>query len=117
MKAIGLVFLYERKQGEPSQISKLISDHFPNITQNLVNEGLIGLPESKEIMENKYIYWGGIKEDFNGFLEDEKKIGGIAIELFENYSGLKVSDDVESLIYDGTQTPWGFTLVVCVLYS
>ena len=51
MKAIGLVFLYNRAQGEPAEVSKSVSEYFHNITENLVTEGLIGLPESKEIME------------------------------------------------------------------
>ncbi|MHA1148141.1 MAG: hypothetical protein ACTSR8_07830 [Promethearchaeota archaeon] len=117
MEAIGLVFLYNRQQGEPTEISKMMSEYFAGITEHLVTEGLMGLNDLKKIMDNKYIYWGGIKENFSQLLDQEEKIGGIAIELFESYSGEKAQDEVKSLIYDGEQAPWGFTLIACVLYK
>ena len=43
MVAIGVVFLYNRKEGSPEEVSKKFSKHFPDITENLVKEDLLNL--------------------------------------------------------------------------
>ncbi|MHA1756877.1 MAG: hypothetical protein ACTSVV_08915 [Promethearchaeota archaeon] len=117
MKALGIVFLYDRAQGPPDKVSKEFSDRFAAVSENLVKEGLINLPELKDVMDFGRIYWGGIKERFAEILKDENAIGGISIQVFENHSGMKAGDQVKSLLYDGSKTPWGFDLVVSVIYS
>ena len=117
MKAIGIVFLYDRVMGAPDVVAKEFSDYFPRISEDLVKTDLLNLAELKEIMDLKKIYWGGIKEGFYELLEDEMSIGGIALKIFDQYSKLKASDEVKSLIYDAEQVPWNFRIAVCVLYE
>ncbi|MFX1410052.1 MAG: hypothetical protein ACFFA6_06850 [Promethearchaeota archaeon] len=117
MKAIGLVFLYNRSEGNPEAISKKFSKHFPMVTENLVTHGLINLPELKEIMDINQIYWAGIKERFLEILENEDAIGKLAWKVFKDFSGKEPFDEVKSLIYDGDTVPWNFTLMACVLYE
>ncbi|HEY0088999.1 MAG TPA: hypothetical protein VGB37_09150 [Candidatus Lokiarchaeia archaeon] len=117
MVAVGIVFLYNRKEGSPEEVSKKFSKHFSDITENLVKEDLLNLVELKEIMDTKPIYWGGIKKDFNKMLNDNEAIGAFAWNLFKGFTKKEASEDVEVLIYDGLKAPWGFTILVCVLYQ
>ncbi len=117
MKAIGIVFLYDRVIGSPDVVAKEFSQYFPSITEDLMNSKVLDLAELKDIMDSNKIYWGGIKEDFNSLIENKLSIGGIAINVFEQNSNLKVSDEVKSLIYDGDKAPWKFKVVVCILYK
>ncbi len=117
MKAIGIVFLYNRNIGAPQDVSSKFSEFFPQVTENLVKEGLLSLSDLKEIMDLKSIYWGGIKEKFDEFLLDEDSIGKLGWQVFNKHSGKDASDEVKSLIYDGSRAPWNYSLAVCVLYE
>ncbi len=117
MKAIGLVFLYNRTEGKPEDVSRKFSKHFHLVSENLITEGLIDLPELKKIIDMKQIYWAGIKERFLEILEDQEAIGKLAWKVFKDFSGKEPFDEVKSLIYDGNEVPWKFTLMACVLYE
>ncbi len=117
MKALGLVLLYDRKLGIPEDISQRFSESFPQITENLVKQGLLDLLELKNIMDRKLIFWGGIKEKFEEILKDSESIGQIAWQVFNNHSDLECSEEIKSLIYDGVSAPWKFTVMACVLYE
>jgi len=114
--AIGIVFLYNKEEGSPEKISKELSEYFSDITKHLVNQDLLGLPALKEIMDEKKIYWGGIKKDFKKTLGDNEAIGSIAWEVFNQHTGIEASDEVKVLVYDAEQAPWNFALMACVLY-
>lgn len=116
-KAIGIVFLYNKEKGGPKKVSTQLSDYFSDITQNLVNQDLLDLPDLKEIMDEKKIYFGGIKKDFEEILNDNEAIVNIAWEVFNRHTGIEASDEVKVLVYDGDQAPWNFTLMACVLYQ
>lgn len=115
--AIGIVFLYNTEEGSPDKVSEELSKYFSEITKHMVNQDLLGLPALKEIMDEKKIYWGGIKKDFEQTLGDNEAIGSIAWEVFNQHSGITPSDEVKVLIYDEDQAPWKFTLMACVLYK
>jgi hypothetical protein len=117
MKAIGLVFLYDRNLGKPEEVSKKFSEHFAFVSENLVMESLLNLAELKEIIETKKIYWAGIKEKFKEIVNDESSIGKLAWKVFKDFYGKEPSEEVKSLIYDANQAPWDFTLMACVLYE
>jgi hypothetical protein len=117
MHAIGLVLLYNRNIGNPEDISKRFSSHFANVGENLVLEGLLELPEFKEIMDMKRIYWGGVKENFLKLLDDDDAIGKLAWKVFVDNSKIEPSEEVKSLIYEKENAPWDFSLMVCVLYE
>ena len=117
MKAIGLVFLYNRKEGNPEEVSRKFSKHFQLVSENLITEGLIGLPELKKIIDMKQIYWAGIKERFLEISYNEQAIGKLAWKVFKDLSGKEPFDEVKSLIYDENEVPWNFTLMACVLYE
>ena len=117
MKALGIVFLYDRVMGSPESVSKEFSEYFPGVTEDLIKSNLLNLSELKGIIDSNRIYWGGIKEDFYKLLEDETAIGGIALKVFEQYSKLKAADEVRSLVYDGEKAPWKFKIAICVLYE
>ena len=117
MKAIGLVLLYDRKEGIPEDISKKFSKHFHTVTENLVKESLIDLVELKKIMDNKQIYWAGIKHNFSEIVSKEEPIGKLAWKVFKDFTGKEPFEEVKSLLYDGNETPWNFTLIACVLYE
>ncbi|MFX0058618.1 MAG: hypothetical protein ACFE85_06140 [Candidatus Hodarchaeota archaeon] len=117
MSAIGFVFLYNRNIGTPQDVSKELGKYFPYITENLVEQDLLGLPELKEVMDSKQIYWGGIREHFNEFLNNEELIGQVAWKVFKDNSGIEPSEEIKILIYDEKKSPWNFSLIVCVIYS
>jgi hypothetical protein len=118
MKAIGIVFLYDRKEGPPEEISKKFAgSNFASVTENLVKEGLIDLIDLKDIIDSKIIYWAGIKKDFNKVLDDKDAIGSFAWRVFKHYTEKDASEDIKSLIYDGSDVPWNFTLMTCVIYE
>jgi hypothetical protein len=117
MKGIGIVFLYDRNIGEPQKVSVNFSTYFSTVAENLVAEKMITLPELKEIMDLKRIYWGGIKQNFVEILHEEESIGKVAWKLFLDKSGITPSEEVKSLIYKKENTPWSFTLMVCILYK
>ena len=117
MKAIGLVFLYDRKLGKPEEISKQFSQYFPDISESLVLEKLLGLSELKDIIDKKRIYWAGIKENFDIILENDDSIGKIAWKVFKDFFGEGPSEEVKSLVYYGAQTPLKFSVMICVIYE
>ena len=118
MKAIGIVMLYDRKVGDPQEISKnFFGENFSIVSEGLVSQELIELPQLKELLDSKSIYWGGIRENFEKILEDEEGIGRLAWKVFHDQSGKEASDEVKSLVYDGSKAPWDFTLMACVLYE
>jgi len=117
LKAIGIVFLYNRNLGNPNEISKKFSKFFPSVIENLITKKLINLMELKEIMDLKKIFWGGIKERFSDITENEEAIGTLAWKIFYDHTGKEASELVESLTYDGSHSPWNFPLIVCVLYK
>jgi len=117
MKAIGIVFLYDRVMGAPDTVSKEFSEYFPGISEDLVKSKLLNLLELKTLLESKMVFWGGVTEKFYEFLDDEVVLGSIAIKVFENHSPQKAGDEVKCLIYDREKTPWKFTIAVCVVYN
>lgn len=117
MNAIGIVFLYDRKLGTPEEISGKFKDHFSQVTENMVKEELLDLPELKKIIDSKNIYWGGIRENFNEILNDSDTIGKLGWMTFKNHTNIEAKDEIKSLIYDETQAPWGYTLIACILYE
>lgn len=117
MKAIGLVFLYDRNEGAPQDVSKNFISHFSNVTENLVLEGLMTLIELKEILEIKRVYWGGINQNFLEMQDDETLIGKVAWKVFTDNSGIEPSEEVKSLVYEEKDAPWKFGLNACVVYG
>lgn len=117
MKAIGIVFLYNRNLGAPEEMAKNFSEHFTIVSENVVLENLVQLPDLKAIMDEKRIYWAGIKENFDDVIKDEDAIGKLAWKVFKDHSTIEPSDEVKSLIYNGEKVPWKFPLMMCVLYE
>ncbi len=117
LKALGIVFLYDRNIGNPEEMSKKFSEYFTNVTENLVIEKLVQLANLKEIMDAGRIYWAGIKDDFQKVINDEEMIGKLAWKVFKDHSAIEPSDEVKSLIYNEKKVPWNFPLMVCVLYK
>jgi hypothetical protein len=117
MDPIGIVFLFNMKEGTPQEVSKKFSDYYPSVTENLVRQELLDLVELKEIMDNKKVFWGGIKKDFDKVVQNNDMIGDLAWQVFKNHTNIEASEDVKALIYDGEQAPWNFTLLACVLYK
>ncbi len=117
MKAIGLVFLYDRNEGSPQEVSSNFFSHFSNVTENLIFAKLMELQELKEILDMKRVYWGGIKQNFLEMQDDETSLGKIAWKVFTDNSGIEPSEEVSSLIYEEKDAPWKFTLDACVIYE
>ncbi len=118
MKAIGIVMLYDRRVGDPQEVSKtFFGENFSIVTEGLVSQKLIDLIQLKNILDSKSIYWGAIRENFEKFLEEDEAIGRLAWKVFNDKSGKEASDEVKSLVYDGSKAPWKFTLMACVLYE
>ncbi len=118
MKAIGIVFLYDRKEGAPEEVSnKFAGSNFASVTENLVKEGLLDLIELKGILDLKTIYWAGIKEDFDKILEDNNAIGSIAWQVFKGHMSRDIMKDIKSLVYNRAKVPWNFSLIACVVYE
>ncbi|TFF88887.1 MAG: hypothetical protein EU549_02185 [Promethearchaeota archaeon] len=117
MKGLGIVFLYDRSLGPPNEIASKFSEHFTMVSENIVLEKLVTLVDLKEIMEKKWIYWAGIKENFAEIIEKENLIGKLAWKVFKDHSNIEASNDVKSLVYNGEKVPWNFSLIVCVLYQ
>ncbi|MBD3194250.1 MAG: hypothetical protein GF317_04290 [Candidatus Lokiarchaeota archaeon] len=115
--ATGIVFLFNMEEGTPEDVSKDFSDYFPSVTENLVRQGLLELAELKEIIDNKKVFWGAIKKNFDKVVEDTDAIGDLAWQVYKKHTKQDPSDNVRCLIYDGSQAPWNFTLMACVLYS
>jgi hypothetical protein len=115
--AIGLVFLFNMTEGKPQDVSTKFSEHFSNVSENLVREGLLELIDLKEIIDSKKIFWGAIKKDFKMVVENPEMIGELAWRVFKNHTEIEASEDVRVLIYNGEDVPWGFTLLACVIYE
>jgi hypothetical protein len=118
-KAIGLVFLFDMEavEGSTEKVSKEFSEYFSGVTENLVREEFLELVDLKKIIDEKKIFWGGIKERFEEVLENSDKIGDLAWRVFKNHTDIEGEEDINCLIYDGEDAPWGFTLLACVIYE
>lgn len=117
LKALGIVFLYDRTLGAPEDLAKKFSENFTFVSENIVLENLVQLVDLKEIMDKNRIYWAGIKENFDEIINNEEIIGKLAWKVFKDNSTIDASDEVKSLIYNGDKVPWNFPLIVCVLYQ
>ncbi|MFO8017206.1 MAG: hypothetical protein R6U96_01100 [Promethearchaeia archaeon] len=118
MEAIGIVFLYDGKEGAPNEVSKKLSDYFGQITENIVKTAkLMDLAELKQIIDNKAIYYAGINKKFSDVLNDPQIIGQTAWEVFYKHTKREASEDIQTLVYDKANAPWEFTLMVAVLYE
>ncbi|MEJ2248722.1 MAG: hypothetical protein P8Y70_11210 [Candidatus Lokiarchaeota archaeon] len=117
MSAMGLVFLFDMQEGSPEDISAKFSEYFPGVSENLVREELLELVELKEIMYSKRIFCGGIKKDFKRIVKNPDMIGDLAWKVFKKHTDIEASEDVRVLIYKGSEVPWEFTLLACVLYD
>jgi hypothetical protein len=115
--AIGLVFLFNMEEGSPEDVSQEFSEYFSSVTENLVRQNLLDLVRLKEIIDEKKIFWGAVKKDFQKVVNDPERIGDLAWQVYKNHTDIKASEDVKVLLYDGEQAPWGFTLMACVLYE
>lgn len=115
--AIGLVFLFNMEEGSPEDVSQEFSEYFSSVTENLVMQNLLDLVRLKEIIDEKKIFWGAVKKDFQKVVNDPERIGDLAWQVYKNHKDIKASEDVKVLLYDGEQAPWGFTLMACVLYE
>ncbi|MGV9171140.1 MAG: hypothetical protein ACOC35_01050 [Promethearchaeia archaeon] len=118
MEAIGMVFLYDGREGKPKEVSKKLSEYFGQITENVVKTAdLMTLKQLKDIIEQKAIYYAGINKNFSKVLNDPQKIGQAAWEIFYKHTKKEASEDIQTLVYDGAKAPWKFTLLVAVLYE
>lgn len=117
MNAIGIVFLYDRKLGPPEEMAGKFKDNFSQITENLVSEGLLDLPELKKIIDAQKIFWAGVRENFTEILSDSETIGKLSWMTFKNHTNIEAGDDIKSLIYDEGLAPWGHALITSVLYE
>ena len=68
-------------------------------------------------MDLKRIYWAGVKENFSELIDDDEAIGKLAWKVFVDNSRIEPSEEVKSLIYEKQNAPWGFSLMICVLYE
>jgi len=100
MNAIGIVFLYDRKLGSPEEMAGNFKDNFSQVTENLVSEGLLDLPELKKIIDSQKIYWAGVRENFAEVLGDSDTIGKISWITFKNHTNIEAGDD--NLHHGGT---------------
>ena len=118
MKPIGIVILYDRKEGAPEEMSsKFAGEFFTQVTENMVKEGMLEIGDIKEILDSKLIYYGGIKESFNQLVNNPDGLGQIAWKVFNNHTGKEPRDDVKMVIFDGEKVPWNHTIVACVVYD
>ena len=117
MKALGIIFLYNRSLGPPEEVAKNFSEYFSLVSENIVLENLVQLADLKEIMDKNRIYWAGIKENFNNIVIDDELIGKIAWRVFKDHSKIEPSEEVKSLIYNGDKVPWNFPLMISVVYQ
>ncbi|MHA1762735.1 MAG: hypothetical protein ACTSYC_03125, partial [Promethearchaeota archaeon] len=90
---------------------------FPNVSENIVLEGLIDLVQLKEIMDANRIFWAGVKENFDKVMENSDLIGDLAWNVFKKHVNTEPSEDIRSLISNSSEVPWKFNLIVCVLYE
>lgn len=118
MKAIGIVFMYDGREGTPNEVSKKLSEYFGQITENVVKTAnLMDLVQLKQIIDEKDIYYAGIKQNFSEVLNDPQQIGQAAWEVYFKHTKKEASEDIQTLVYDEAKAPWGFTLMVAVLYE
>lgn len=118
MIPIGIVILYDRKEGAPEEMaSKLAGEFFSQITENIVKERMLEIGDIKDILDSKLIYYGGIKESFKKLLDNPERLGQIAWKVFNNHTGKEPIDDVKMVIFDGQKVPWNHTIVACVVYD
>jgi hypothetical protein len=118
MKPIGIVILYDRKEGAPEELStKFVGDFFAQITENLVKERTLDIGDIKEVLDSKQLFFGGIRESFNDFVDNPEGLGKIAWKVFNNHTGKEPIDDVKMVIFDGEKVPWKHTIAACVVYD
>ena len=118
MKPIGIVILYDRKEGAPEELaSKFVGEFFTQVSENLVKEKTLNIGDIKEILDSKFIFYGGIKESFKELVNNPEGIGQIAWNVFNDHTGKEPMDEVKIIIFDGDKVPWNHTIVACVVYE
>ena len=117
MKAIGMVFLYDREIGSPEEVSKDFSKYFASVNENLVLNNVLNLVDLKEILDEHRIYWAGIKDIFLEVINNDELMGSIAWKVFVDKSGIKPSDQINVVFYDKNEVPWKFSLLTCIFYE
>ena len=118
MKPIGIVILYDRKEGAPEEMaSKFAGDYFSQITENILKERMLEIGDIKDILDSKLIYYGGIKESFRELLDNPEGLGQIAWKVYNNHTGREPTDDMKMVIFEGDKVPWNHTIAACVVYD
>jgi len=118
MKPIGIVILYDRKEGAPEELaSKFAGEFYSQVTENIVKERMLALGDVKDILDSKSIFYGGIKESFKELVTNPEGLGKIAWKVFNNHTGKEPIDDVKMVIFDGDKVPWHHTIAACVVYE
>jgi hypothetical protein len=118
MKPIGIVILYDRKEGTPEELaSKFAVEFFSQVTENLVKARALDIGDIKIVLDLKQVYYGGIKESFNELVENPDELGKIAWKVFNNHTGKEPIDDVKLVIFEGDKVPWNHTIAACVVYE
>ena len=118
MKPVGIVILYDRKEGAPEEVaSKFAGEFFSMITENLVKEKMLEISNIKEILDSKLIYYGGIKDNINDFIANPETLGQIAWKVFNTHAGKEPLDEVKLIIFEGNKVPWNHTIAACVVYE
>ena len=118
MKPIGIVILYDRKEGAPEELSsKFAGEFFSQVTENLVKARTLDIGDIKVVLDAKQLFYGGIKESFIELVENPEGLGKIAWKVFNNHTGKEPLDDVKLVIFEGDKVPWNHTIAACVVYD
>ena len=118
LKPIGIVILYDRKEGTPEELSsKFAAEFFSQVSENVIKEKMLSLGEMKELLDSKMLFYGGIKEKFDEFTNNPEVLGQIAWKVFYDHTGKEPIDDVKLVIFNGDNVPWNHSIAACVLYD
>jgi len=125
MKPKALVFIFNKNAGDLDDVSAKIVPFFAPMVKNLVSEKYINSKDEFDVIADKQrVYFiRGDDEKFKELLMDDAKdrIADVArTAYYTNNTAEKDSDtskDVNAIIYDGSKAPWGFDLILTVIYE
>ncbi|MHA1819586.1 MAG: hypothetical protein ACTSU2_04850 [Promethearchaeota archaeon] len=115
---VGICFILN-KANAPDDPLKALEPYYVDIVKHLNKEEIItSSKEYDKIINGSYVYFVRVeKSDYEKMLNDSSIIGSTAIDVYLKHTGVEPSDDVDILIYPKDKAPWGFDLIVSVLFS
>ena len=116
---VGIVFMYDKAVGDVQKVTDKLKPFLTEIVRNLVGSGYIkGKDEFERIFDGEFVYFSRLAaSDLKKMMSDESLIANTALDVYKYNTEVEANEEVNALHYPKEESPWGFDLLVAVVYA